>query len=70
MQYKDIELYGVSLTVCYVEHGRYMPATNLDPEEFPEIEIISICAQDSNIDLQNILDEKFVDSIVEDLYEC
>ena len=69
MQYKDIELYGVSLTVCYVEHEDYIPATYLDPEEFPDIEIISICAQDSNIDLQNILDEKFVDSIVEELYE-
>jgi hypothetical protein len=69
MQYKDIEVYGVSLTVCYVEHGKYMPATNLDPEEFAEIEIISICAQDSNIDLQNILDETFFNYIIEELYE-
>lgn len=68
MQYKDIELYGVSLTVCYVEHGGYMPATYLDPEEFPDIEIISICAQDSNIDLQNVINEKFVNSIIEELY--
>lgn len=68
MQYKDIELYGVLLTVCYVEHGGYMPATYLDPEEFPDIEIISICAQDSNIDLQNVINEKFVNSIIEELY--
>jgi hypothetical protein len=69
MLFKDIEVYGVSLTVCYVEHGKYMPATELDPEEFAEIEIISICAQDSNIDLQNVIDETFVDYIVEELHE-
>ena len=33
---------GWPITVYYQVHGKYMPATMNDPEEFPEIEIIKV----------------------------
>jgi len=41
MQYKA-KINGLTATVSATVNGKYYPATNFEPEEFPEAEIIEV----------------------------
>lgn len=60
---------GTPLVVDYSLEGDYRAATYLDPEEKPTVDIRTICAEDSEIDLQNILDWRDIEKIVEMIEE-
>lgn len=63
-----VKYYGVNLKIDYVIEGKFYPATLESPAEYPEIEIKSICAEDSEIDLQDILDWRDI-KVITDLIE-
>ena len=48
---KEIEInyQGVDLLVTLEITGKHLPATLIDPEEFPDIEVIKVCAGDIDI---------------------
>jgi hypothetical protein len=50
-----IKYYNVPLTVEFIVEGKFYPETRETPAEYPEIIIQSICAEDSEIDLQDML---------------
>ena len=58
-----IKYYGVPLTVEYTVEGRYYAATRETPQEQPEIIIQSIKAEDSEIDLQDMLGWETIEEI-------
>lgn len=60
---------GVDLNIKYVISGKYMPSTRLDPEEYAEIEIYSICVSDSEIDIQELLSKKQMEEVTDAIYE-
>jgi hypothetical protein len=64
MNYETIELYGVRLTLHYTVEGMNIPATRDEPEETPEATIHKITAEDSEIDLTNVLQEH-----IEEVYQ-
>lgn len=63
----NIKYYGVPLVVEFKIEGKYIPATREDPAEEPEIIIKSICAEDSEIDLQDLLDWDTVEEIIKSI---
>ncbi|HSE99950.1 MAG TPA: hypothetical protein VLA48_03555 [Nitrososphaeraceae archaeon] len=60
----NITYLGIPLIVDYRLEGIYRAATYLEPEEKPIVSIRTICAEDSEIDLQNILDWRDIEKIV------
>lgn len=63
-----VKYYGVNLKIDYMIEGKFYPATHESEAEYPEIEVKSICAEDSEIDLQNILDWRDI-KVITDLIE-
>lgn len=57
------------LVVDYGLQGIYRAATYDSPEEVPEVVILKITAEDSEINLQNILDWRDIEKIVEMIEE-
>jgi len=51
---------GVDVKVEFYIHGKHLPATQTDPEEWPELELVSITTSESIYDL---LSEKQLDKI-------
>lgn len=68
MEAREINLYGVSLTVYFKVDGEYYPVTKGQPEEYPKVDIRAITAYDSEIDLTGILGA-YEDQIYEMLME-
>jgi hypothetical protein len=64
MDYQTIELYGIKLTVGYTVSGQYYPATYYEPAEYPELDIQTVTAYDSEIDLLPLL-EQYEETIYE-----
>jgi len=58
----EIEYQGVPLTAVVEITGKYLPATQIDPEEFPETELIKVYVGDT--DIIGI----FYDSQLEEIY--
>lgn len=58
-----IKYYEVPLIVEFTVEGVYYAATRENPEEQPEIIIQSICAEDSEIDLQDMLYWEIIEEI-------
>lgn len=65
----NITYLDTPLVVDYRLYGTYRAATYLEPEEVPEIIITKITAEDSEIDLQNILDWQDIEKIIEIIEE-
>ena len=59
----SIKYCGVPLIVEITVEGKYYPATRETPEEQPEIIIQSIKAEDSEIDLQDMLGWETIEEI-------
>jgi len=49
------ELNGISLTAYYTVSGKYYPATQYLPEEFPDIEVHKITLEYGPVDIQELL---------------
>jgi len=49
------DLNGISLTAYYTVSGKYYPATQYDPEGFPDVEVHSIYLENSPVDIQELL---------------
>jgi len=49
------DLNGISLTAYYTVSGKYYPATQYEPEEFPDVEVHKITLEDNPIDIQELL---------------
>jgi len=60
-----VKYYGIHLTIDYTLEGKYYPATYEQPEEFPDIIVNSIKAEDSEIDLREVLGWEKVDEIID-----
>lgn len=60
-----VEYYGVNLKIEYVIEGKFYPATLETPAEYPEIIIQSICVEDSEIDLQGMLNWRDIEKITD-----
>ena len=58
MPIDTVTVYGLTYTVKHVTYGRYRPATLEEPEEYPEIEIISIEPADDDEYNQAILNDE------------
>jgi hypothetical protein len=59
----NINYQGVPLIVDYKYEGKYFAATREQPEEFPNLIINSITAEDSKIDIQEMLHWKQIEEI-------
>lgn len=59
----NITYQGVPLTVDFKFEGKFYPATNEDPAEYPELEILKITVDDSEIDIQEMLHWKQLEEI-------
>lgn len=59
----EIEYLGVKLEVIYTVDGHYIPATQYEPEEHPEINITKVFAGD--VDISGI----FLEQQWDDIYE-
>lgn len=55
METQTINLRGIDFIVKYTVSGKYYPATQYEPAEYPEAEIHSINLTDSDIDLKDFL---------------
>jgi len=62
-EYQSIEKHGVKLIVQYTVDGKFFPATQYEPAEYPEVIIHEICANDSAINLYDLLNEDQIDDI-------
>lgn len=58
-----VKYYNVPLTIEYTIEGKYYAATKENPAEYPEIIIQSIKAEDSDIDLQDMLYWEIIEEI-------
>lgn len=65
----NITYLDTPLVVDYGLQGIYRASTYDSPAEYPETVILKITAEDSEIDLQNILDWKDIEKIVEMIEE-
>lgn len=69
MPSKTITYNGIELIVKYSITGKHLPATTLDPEEFPEVKIISITAGVGNVDILPIIGELYQDEIYDIVFD-
>ena len=51
------------LEVAYIIHGKYIPATMIDPEEYPELEILNVRVQDLDIEILEFLSDYQIEFI-------
>lgn len=51
------------LEVAYIIHGKYIPATMIDPEEWPELEILNVRVQDLDIEILEFLSDYQIEHI-------
>lgn len=65
----NITYLNTPLIVDYGLQGVYRAATYDSPEEVPEVVITKITAEDSEIDLQNLLDWRDIEEIIEMIEE-
>jgi len=65
LNYQSIERFGVKLNVAFTVDGKFYPASRYEPAEYPEVVIHEITAEDSEINLYNLLTEDQIESIVE-----
>jgi len=49
------DLQGISLTAYCIISGKYYPATQYEPEEFPDVEVHKITLEDNPVDIQELL---------------
>ena len=63
METQTINLRGVDLIVSYTVSGKYYPATQYEPEEYPDADIHSITLQNSDVDLKELLQSDIEDEI-------
>lgn len=64
MNTQEIDYLGVRLSIEFKVDGKHYPATQYEPEEFPDIIIEKITVVDSDIDIYDLLDDK-IDTIYE-----
>lgn len=65
MEWEIINYYGVKLNVGYEVNGKYIPATCLQPAEYPDLIIHIIEVEDSDVNICNIFSEEQIEDIVE-----
>ncbi len=58
-----VKLRGVSLNVHFRYEGQYFAATQENPPEYPELHIDKITAEDSNINIMELLDWRDIEEI-------
>jgi hypothetical protein len=58
-----VYVYETPLEVAYVIRGKYIPATMLDPEEYPELEILNVRVQDLDIEILEFLSDYQIEHI-------
>jgi hypothetical protein len=64
-----IHVGSTELEVKFVIRGKHLPATRLDPEEHPELEILEVHVQDLTIEVLELLSEEQVATICEKVLE-
>jgi len=64
MKQTTITLHNVKLDIHYTVDGKYYPETRETPAEYPEATIHKITAEDSDIDIEALLE-----NYVEEIYE-
>jgi hypothetical protein len=64
-----IEIGEVNLNVEYSFDGEYYPATNEEPEEYPELYIEKVYVEDSSINIYWLLSEWQLEVITNKIWE-
>jgi hypothetical protein len=64
LDYQTVKYNGIDLTLAFTVSGKYYPATQYEPEEYPEVEIQEIMVSDSDINIYNL----FLDDQIEEIY--
>jgi hypothetical protein len=59
----NINYQGIPLVVDYKYEGKYFAATHEDLAEYPELDILKITVEDSEIDIQEMLHWKQIEEI-------
>jgi hypothetical protein len=58
-----VYVYETPLEVAYIVHGKYIPATMIDSEEYPELEILNVRVQDLDIEILEFLSDYQIEYI-------
>jgi len=68
LNYQTVEYQGVELVLSYTVDGKYYPATQYEPAEYPEVEIHEVMAND--LDIMPILLESQIEQLYDLLNDC
>lgn len=68
LNHQEIEFNGINLNVAFTVSGKYYPATQYEPAEYPEMEIHEIKVADSEINIYDIFHEGDIDEMHETLH--
>lgn len=63
-----LEVNGYNIVIYGEWSGNYYPATRETPEEKPEFEIHAVYAEDSEIDILEIISQSFLADIYTEIY--
>lgn len=64
-----VDIEGVTLHTYYKMIGKYYPATNEEPEEYPELDIEKVYVEDSSINMYWLLSEWQLEVITNKIWD-
>jgi hypothetical protein len=67
MNKETVQFSGINLVLSFTVSGKYYPATQYDPAEYPEAEIHEITLEDSSVNIYELFKESDLDEIYESL---
>lgn len=63
IQEEVVTINGINLIAEFQIHGKYMPATRIDPAEYPELELLSVKVVYSDVDIFDLLSNKQIEEV-------
>ena len=63
LDHQTVQYNGIDLTLAFTVSGKYYPATQYEPEEYPEVEIQEITLKNNDTNIYDLFIEDQIDQI-------
>lgn len=64
LDYQTVSYKGIDLTLTFTVSGKYYPATQYEPAEYPEVEIHEIMLYDNDVNIYDL----FIEDQIEEMH--
>lgn len=64
LDYQRVKYNGIDLMLAFTTSGKYYPATQYEPEEYPEVEIHEVMLYDNETNIYDL----FIEDQIEEMY--